>query len=125
MAAADFRRIALGLAGTTEGAHMDHPDFRAHGRIFATIHPDRQRGSVKLTPEQQQAFIDANPGAFEPASGAWGRQGWTFVRFAAADEETVGEALTSAWQNIRTAAVRRKPSKPVARKSGRLRRKPR
>ncbi len=119
---ADLRRLALALADVVEGAHMDHPDFRTRGRIFATIHPDRERGSVKLTPEQQQHFMRAHPSAFEPASGAWGRQGWTFVRLAQVDEETLGEALTTAWQNVgrprttartaKTGAVKRARRRP-------------
>ena len=81
---------------------MDHPDFRANGRIFATLSPDGHKGMVKLTPPQQRAFIDASPGTFVPASGAWGRQGCTMVNLAAADEDTVGEAMTLAWQQTAT-----------------------
>jgi len=111
-----FRRIALGMNGAIEGSHMDHPDFRANGRIFATIYPDNKRGMVKLTPEQQQEFIDHDPDAFEPASGAWGRQGCTTVRLAAADEATVGEAMTLAWQaTARQPASRKKKSVSPAR----------
>jgi hypothetical protein len=33
----DFRRIALSLEGAEEGSHMGQPDFRAGGRIFATL----------------------------------------------------------------------------------------
>jgi hypothetical protein len=99
-----FRRIALGFAGAVEGAHMGHPDFRANGRIFATLAPDGRRGMVKLTPPQQKAVLAGGGGRFEPASGAWGRQGCTMVVLAKADEDTVGEALTLAWQNATTAA---------------------
>jgi hypothetical protein len=98
----DFRRIALGMKGAVESAHMGHPDFRASGRIFATLHHDRQWGMVKLTPEQQQEFIRANAAAFQPEAGAWGRQGCTAMRLAAVDEETAGEALTLAWRNSAT-----------------------
>ena len=118
MTANQFRRIALGMSGAVEGSHMDHPDFRANGRIFATIYPDNQRGMVKLPPEQQQEFISADPDAFEPAAGAWGRQGCTTVRLSAADEATVGEAMTLAWQaTIKQAAPRKKKSvSPAQRK---------
>ena len=44
----DFRRLALGMTDVVEGAHMGHPDFRASGRIFATLHPDRKTGMVAL-----------------------------------------------------------------------------
>jgi hypothetical protein len=102
--AAVFRRIALGLNGAVEGAHMGHPDFRANGRIFASLHPGGMFGMIKLTPEQQQRVLKTSPGAFSQESGAWGRSGCTRVTLAAIDAEALGEAMTLAWQN--TAAGR-------------------
>ena len=98
MTARDFRRIALGMQGAIESAHMNHPDFRANGRIFATLSEDTTWGMVKLTPEQQAEFMRAEPDVFVPASGAWGRGGSTMVRLAPADGDTVGEAMTLAWR---------------------------
>ena len=79
MTAGAFRRLALGMEGAVEGAHMGHPDFRVKGRIFATLQADDQAGFVKLTPDQQQEFIRGYGASFVPASGAWGRQGYTRV----------------------------------------------
>jgi hypothetical protein len=107
--AKDFRRIALGMQDTIESAHMGHPDFRVNGRIFATLHPDHQSGMVKLTPDQQQNFVRENPAAFKPENGAWGRQGCTSVRLDSVDEETLGEALTLAWQNSARKTVTGRP----------------
>lgn len=95
----EFRRIALSMDGAAEGAHMDHPDFRSNGRIFATLYPGGHDGTVKLTAEQQQDFLGADETAFEPASGAWGRQGCTTVHLAVVNEDQLGEAMTLAWQN--------------------------
>jgi hypothetical protein len=100
MTANDFRRIALGFTGAIEGAHMGHPDFRAGGRIFATLHTGDKTGMVKLTPEQQQEFVSAHPEMFEPEVGAWGRQGCTRVHLREADLEVLGEAMTLAWQSV-------------------------
>jgi hypothetical protein len=100
MTAKDFRRIALGMEGAAEGSHMNHPDFRANGKIFATIHTDNKQGMVKLTPEQQERVMNEHPGMFQPAAGAWGRGGSTMVSFAKATAEVVGEAMTLAWQNV-------------------------
>jgi hypothetical protein len=105
---ADFRRIALGMKDVVESAHMGHPDFRVHGRIFATLHGDLKTGMVALTPDQQREFVERNPAAFAPEAGAWGRQGATAVRLDAADEETVGEAMTLARQNAAAKLVRRR-----------------
>jgi len=104
MTSKDFRRIALGMEGAVEASHMDHPDFRVKGTIFATIHTDNAQGMVKLTPEQQERFIRENPKMFHPAAGAWGRGGSTMVTFAEAKDDVVGEAMTLAWQNLARAA---------------------
>ena len=38
----DFRKLALALPETEERAHMNHPDFRVAGKIFATLgYPDK------------------------------------------------------------------------------------
>ncbi len=105
----DFRRIALGMKGAVEASHMDHPDFRVDGRIFATLHQDRKSAMVKLTPDQQAEFIRDQPAAFKPENGAWGRQGCTAVLLAKVDEDTLGEALTLAWRN--TSEKPRRPSR--------------
>jgi uncharacterized protein YdhG (YjbR/CyaY superfamily) len=95
-----FRRIALGMKDTVEGSHMGHPDFRAGGRIFASLYDEERSGTVKLTPDQQRQFIEEYPAVFAPQSGAWGRQGYTKVQLSAADEDTLGEAITLAWRNV-------------------------
>jgi hypothetical protein len=108
----DFRRMALGLQGAVEGAHMGHPDFRVNGRIFATLHTGDLYGMVKLTPEQQQTLLEDHPRVFAPESGAWGRAGCTRVTLKAATPDVVGEALTLAWQNTSAAPERaKKPSR--------------
>ena len=107
----DFRKIALRLQNAVEGAHMAHPDFRVNGRIFATLHTDGKQGMVKVTPDQQRDFIHSQPAAFAPASGAWGRQGCTMVQLSVVDEETLGEAMTLAWQAAAAAATEVKSKK--------------
>jgi len=107
----DFRRIALGMDGATESAHMGHPDFRANGKIFATLHADLVWGMVKLLPDQQQRFVRENPQTFTPENGAWGRAGCTKVRLDSAAEDTLGEALTLAWQNTAKIVSRRSKTK--------------
>jgi len=114
----DFRRMALGLEGSIESAHMGHPDFRAHGRIFATIQLDPQWGGLMLTPDQQQRFLREDPEAFKPAAGAWGAGGATLVHFSSVDEDTLGEALTLCWQNAATKTAARKKTTASKRKLG-------
>lgn len=80
---------------------MAHPDFRVRGRIFATLgYPDTGHGMVKLTPEQQRAFVRAKPEAFAAVKGGWGLRGATTVRLAAATIDTVRPAMSAAWLNV-------------------------
>jgi hypothetical protein len=103
----DFRRIALGMKDAVEGAHMGHPDFRVNGRIFATLHTGNKTGMVKLTPDQQRRFVQDHARTFVPESGAWGRDGCTRVLLDSVDEDTLGEAITLAWQNTSASPARR------------------
>jgi hypothetical protein len=97
----DFRQIALSLPEALESAHMDHPDFRVRGKIFATLgYPDQGWGMVKLTPEQQTSLVRAEPAVFAPAKGAWGRRGSTIVRLDTVDQVTLSGALVAAWRNV-------------------------
>ena len=48
----EFRKIALEIPTAVEQSHMNHPDFRVAGKIFASLGaPDENWGMVKLTPE--------------------------------------------------------------------------
>jgi hypothetical protein len=96
---AKFRRIALSLPEALESSHFEQPDFRVRGKIFAGL-GDGKLGTVKLTPEQQEVLMQAEPGIFVPAAGAWGRKGWTRVKISAADEVTLQSAITSGWLNV-------------------------
>jgi len=100
MTADDFRRLALSFADASESSHMGHPDFRVHGKIFATLHyPDASWGMVKLPPEEQHTLVHAHPKVFVPAQGAWGRRGSTNLRLEAVDSSTLRHALVIAWRN--------------------------
>jgi hypothetical protein len=103
----DFRRIALAMPEAVESAHMDHPDFRVGGKVFATLSRDGQKGVVMLTPEQQEALVASAPSVFSPAAGAWGRRGCTEVLLKNARAPVVKKAMTAAWQNKAPAKVRR------------------
>ncbi len=99
MNAKEFRRIALSFEGTEEGSHMGAADFRAGGRIFATLaSQDKGYGNLMLTLEQQRAFVEELPEIFLPIAGGWGRMGMTHIRLAAASEDVLREALQVAWK---------------------------
>lgn len=78
---------------------MGAADFRVGRHIFATLASARRGyGNVKLTPEQQQAFVAELPEVFVPIAGGWGRMGMTHVRLAAASEDVLRGALQAAYQ---------------------------
>jgi hypothetical protein len=90
---------------------MGSADFRVHGRIFATLSGQAQgRGVVKLTAEQQAAFVAELPEVFEPVQGGWGRMGMTYVVLDRADDQTMRGALMTAHRNVqeKVAATKRK-----------------
>jgi hypothetical protein len=100
MTAKDFRQLALALPETEERQHMDHPDFRVAGKIFATLgYPDKTRGMVKLSPEDQHNFSKDYPDTFIPVKGTWGRRGATSVHLKAAKKEVLHKAISAAWRN--------------------------
>lgn len=101
MTADEFRQLALELPGVVEQSHMGHPDFRLGGRIFATLgYPDTSCGMVKLTLDQQGAWIAAEPEVFSRVKGAWGKGGATLVHLRAAKKMDVRKALKDAWRNL-------------------------
>ena len=104
----EFRRMALGLEGAQEGAHMGHADFRVGGRVFATLgYPDSGWGVVQLPPEQQVLFLEDAPDVFQPAKGAWGAQGSTCLRLSAVASEDAERALRAAWLHRQAKSRRR------------------
>ncbi len=107
MTPAAFAGLALSFHGATEGRHGGHPDFRAAGKVFASMGfkgPDS--ATVKLTPEQQEMLVAAEPAIFTPVAGTWGQRGYTMIHLPAADETTMKSALAMAWKNVTAASPR-------------------
>jgi hypothetical protein len=123
MTADEFRHVVLDMQGAVEGAHMGHPDFRANGRIFASLHTQNRFGMVKLTPAEQKALLKDAPRMFEPSAGAWGRQGCTNVILAAADVRTVRAAVQLAYEGVMALPRKTARTKPAARKPSAPKRK--
>lgn len=117
---ADFRRFALELGQTEQRQHMNHPDFRVAGKIFATLgYPNKQHGMVKFTPTQQQEFVASHPGAFAPVTGGWGRKGATSVLLAKVSKRALKDAILTAWRNhapadLALSSLQRKSRSPRA-----------
>jgi hypothetical protein len=97
-----FRTLALSLPEANEEPHFDRPSFRVRKKIFATLWEPQGKCMVKLTPEQQDDYVEAHPDTVEPVRGIWGAMGATLVNLtgkAAAKPTLLRELLTLAWRN--------------------------
>lgn len=96
-----FRALALSLPESIEAEHHAHPDFRVGGRIFASLSDSRGErfGMVKLTRDQQRAFVRDDPASFRAVPGAWGARGATYVPLQKARVASVRRAMIEAWRN--------------------------
>jgi hypothetical protein len=115
-----FRRLALQLPGAVESSHMNHPDFRLNNQIFATLSgQEKGRGVLKLTLEQQAAFVTDQPHIFSPVQGGWGRMGMTFLHLDQADESIMAGALKTAYHNLQEKQSQKKSPKKSPTKTAR------
>jgi hypothetical protein len=109
--AADLRKLALALEGTTEAPHFDRVAFRA-ATIYATVAADGKTANVKLDAGDQTHKTEILPEAFAPVAGRWGQSGWTTVTLSAVSKPILAETLRSAWLMAQSKAK----AKPRARR---------
>ena len=82
-----------------EGSHFGNADFRANGKIFATLGLEKEGyGVLLLTPEQQAGMVEDEPQIFSPVPGGWGRKGSTRVRLGKVAPDILEAALRTAWR---------------------------
>jgi len=112
---AAFRKLALSLPEAVEAPHFELASFRAKGKIFSTLSEKDQRAMVKLTPEQQEMMVGAEPKVFERIPNAWGDKGATWMHLGFADKSTAQSALKAAWNNVSVKPPRAKPAKAKSR----------
>jgi hypothetical protein len=102
----EFASLALSLPGVTESAHFGKRDFRAGGKIFATL-PAETSANLKLTPDQQLMMVEMHAGLFAALPNAWGLRGWTSLALALAERDIALHALEIARENV----LAKKPKK--------------
>jgi hypothetical protein len=110
--AAEFRRFALALEGTTQAPHFDRTAFKV-ARIYATLAADGRTANLKLAPDEQALKCEVAPDACAPVPNAWGRQGWTTVTLAKLSAAELKAALAMAWRH----ALPKTRSRSASRKS--------
>ena len=98
--AADVRKLALALEGTTEHPHFDRAAFKVK-RIYATLDSDGKSLNLNLTPEEQEFKTLLAPEIFTPIPNKWGTSGWTTVDLKAISKAELKAALEMAWEHGR------------------------
>jgi hypothetical protein len=115
-----MRKLALALPEVEEKSHFEQPDFRVRNKIFAGLSRDGSQGNLKLSAELQAMVLSSNPKAFSPATGAWGRSGWTMVQLAQVSVAELAELLREAHALIAPKSVTgpaRARAKPLTKKA--------
>lgn len=102
-----FRKLALALPYSSEAPHFELASFRAGGKIFSTLSEKDARAMIKLTPEQQEMMVSAEPEMFERIPNAWGDKGATWLYLKRADRQAAESALRTAWTNVTSAKTRK------------------
>lgn len=102
VSAKKFAALALSMAGTDMAPHFDRQAFKKNKKIFASLHPETLAAMVKLTPEQQSVYLQMPGEIFSPASGAWGKSGYTVFNLKKINTTLAKEVLQLASENIAT-----------------------
>ena len=110
--AAQFRRVARSLEGTTEAPHFDRTAFKV-ARTYATLAADGRTVNFKFAPDEQDLKCLVAPEAFAPVRNAWGRQGWTTATLAKLTVPELRNATEMAWRHAlpKLSSIRRKAGK--------------
>jgi hypothetical protein len=102
------RKLAMSYPDTEEKEHFGRPSFRIRKKIFLVLWPVEKRGVVKLTPVNQSVFIDYDKTIFYPATGAWGRQGYTIIDLKKVKSGMFKDALNLSWEMVAPKKVKTK-----------------
>lgn len=97
--------MALSFPETIQASHFNTTDFRVNGKIFATLRPEKLRGVLLLTREDQSLLRETSGDMFEPVPGSWGEKGSTYVVLDNADPDAVRHAMAIAWKKAAPKSV--------------------
>jgi len=97
---ATFRQIALSLPEVTEEPHFEKTSFKVNKKIFATMVPEHNRATVKLSVAEQDIFCTFDSTVIYPVPNKWGKQGWTHVNLQTVKPEMFTELLKTAYCEV-------------------------
>ncbi|WP_437937774.1 MmcQ/YjbR family DNA-binding protein [Sorangium sp. So ce341] len=94
----ELRKLALSLPEAEEQDHFGKPSFRVRGKIFATHWVAQEQAVLKLSLEEQDSLVQAQPDVFSVTP--WGHQGWTRVELRRVDPALLEELLVGAFRRV-------------------------
>lgn len=92
--------MALGYPEVTEHPHFEKTSFRVNKKIFATMDEKNKKATLKLSEVDQSVFCSFDKKIFNPANGAWGKQGWTTVEMGTVPATVLKDALAKAYLHV-------------------------
>ncbi|MBT2561527.1 MmcQ/YjbR family DNA-binding protein [Pedobacter sp. ISL-68] len=95
-----FIAHCLSFDEVIELPHFEKTSFRVNKKIFATLNIQKREATFKLSAIDQSVFCDFDRNSIWPATGAWGKQGWTIFDLTALTDEMLIDALTLSYCNV-------------------------
>ncbi len=117
ISAANFRTMSLHFDQAIEKPHFEKASFRIKDKIFATLESAKKSATLKLNETDQSVYCLIRPVIAIPATGAWGKQGWTVFDLTKVSKSIMSEALTKAYTNL---APKKKVKPTVSKKAAPL-----
>lgn len=108
MDSATFIKHCLSFAAVTEKPHFEKTSFRVDKKIFATHHIEKNSATLKLSEIDQSFFCVFYPDKIKPATGSWGKQGWTIFELTTLEDKMILDALNLSYCNVAIAKISEK-----------------
>ncbi|RBQ03309.1 MmcQ/YjbR family DNA-binding protein [Pedobacter miscanthi] len=106
-----FKVLCLSFEEATEQPHFEKTSFRVNKKIFATLNIKKNSATLKLSAINQSVFCAFDPGKIKPATGAWGKQGWTLFEISELKDEMIIDALSLSYCSVAPQKLSEKYSK--------------
>lgn len=94
-----IRELVLSFEGVTEEPHFEKTSFRVKKKVFMTMNPPADRITVRLSPEDQDVFSQAEGIVAVP--NAWGKYGWTNVYFEQIHPDLLRDVIETSYLLMR------------------------
>ncbi len=100
VAVEEVTRWCLQMPDVVQQPHFHKASFRVKKKIFATLDVNNKKLVVKLSAIDQSVFCGYNSNIVYPVSGAWGKQGWTFIELPKVRKSICRDAIETAYHSV-------------------------